>query len=174
VCVGRLEEQKNLKALIPALEGLPGVTLAMIGEGSLRSELTALAAQHNVAVDFLGTRSHAELPTFLNQAAVFILPSLYEGNPKALVEAMACGVPVVGTNVPGIREILVHGQNGYVCGTSAGEIRTALKEVLADGALREHLSREAVAYVRATCSLALAVSRELAVLQAIAGESTRV
>ena len=116
---------------------------------------------------FLGTRQHGELPTLLNRSAVFVLPSHYECNPKALVEAMACGVPVVGARVPGIREILVHRETGYMCGTSAGEIRTALKDVLGDAALRDRMRVGATAYARAHCAVQVTVERELALLRAV-------
>lgn len=165
--VGRLDDQKNVMALIEALENVPGVTLSLIGDGPLRSQLQAAASQRRVSVTFLGTRPHVELPILLNRSDAFVLPSHYEGNPKALVEAMACGVPVVGTRVPGIREIVVHRETGYLCGTSAGEIRTALLDVLGDAALRDRMSTGAVAYARATCSVEAAVRRELELLEAL-------
>jgi glycosyltransferase involved in cell wall biosynthesis len=163
--VGRLDDQKNVMALIEAIEGIPGVTLAIVGDGPLRGELEAAVRARGVDARFLGTRPHAELPVLLNRSAAFVLPSHYEGNPKALVEAMACGVPVVGTRVPGIREILAHRETGYLCGTSAGEIRVALQDVLEDAALRDRMSAGAVAYARATCSVRSAAERELSLLQ---------
>lgn len=165
--VGRLDDQKNVMTLIEAVENLPDVTLALIGDGPLRNQLQAAASQRGVSATFLGTRPHAELPTLLNRSAAFVLPSHYEGNPKALVEAMACGVPVIGTRVPGIREILVHCETGYLCGTSAGEIRAALQAVLGDATLRDRMSTGAVAYARATCSVRAAVQRELTLLQSL-------
>jgi glycosyltransferase involved in cell wall biosynthesis len=167
VCVGRLAEQKNLTALIEALEGMEGVSLVVVGEGPLRDDLQASARRRGVHATFLGTLPHAELPAVLNRSAVFVLPSHYEGNPKALLEAMACGVPVVGANTPGIREILVDRETGCLCGTSPAEIRTALREVLADPALRGRITTGALAYVRDRCSVPAAVERELALLQSL-------
>ena len=167
ITVGRLDEQKNLAALIEALEGVAGVTLTIVGDGPLRDRLEAAARDRGVDVRFLGRRPHAELPRLLNRSAAFVLPSHYEGNPKALVEAMACGVPVIGARAPGIREILVDRETGYLCGTSAAEIRMALREVLADAALRDRMAAGAAAYARTTCSLETAVARELTVLQSL-------
>jgi len=173
-CVGRLDGQKNLAALIESLQGLRGVRLTLIGDGPLRRSLGELAERLGLPVEFAGTRPHDELPKWLTRSALFILPSHYEGNPKALVEAMACGVPVIGTSVPGIREILVHRQNGYVCGTSSAEIREAVQTMLSDAELRRVVSVGAVAYVRGCCTLEMAVASERAVLNDAARGATHV
>jgi glycosyltransferase involved in cell wall biosynthesis len=165
--VGRLDEEKNVGALVEAVEGLRGVSLVIVGDGPLRDQLQEAAARCHVNATFLGTRPHKELPGLLNRSAVFVLPSHYEGNPKALVEAMSCGVPVIGTRVPGIREILDHRETGYLCGTSPPEIRSALRDVLGDATLRARMSSGAMAYVRARCSLEAAAEHELAVLRAL-------
>lgn len=167
IFVGRFDHQKNVMALIEAVGSLPGVTLTLVGDGPLHGQLQAEAIRRGVSATFLGRRPHAELPALLNGSAAFVLPSHYEGNPKALVEAMACGVPVIGARVPGIREILIHGETGYLCGTSAGEIKGALEAVLGDAALRNRMSAGAVAYARDTCSVEAAVRRELALLRSL-------
>ena len=167
--IGRLDEGKNVTALLDAVEGLPDVRLTIIGEGPLREQLQAAASRLGVSATFLGTRPHAELPVLLNRSSAFVLPSHYEGHPKALVEAMACGVPVIGTRVPGIREIVAHRDTGYLCGTSAGEIRSAIQEVLGDAALRDRMSAGATAYAHTLCSVEAAVDRELAVLRPLGG-----
>jgi glycosyltransferase involved in cell wall biosynthesis len=133
-----------------------------VGDGPLRSALQAAAIQLGAPVTFLGTRPQADLPALLNQAAVFVLPSHYEGNPKALVEAMACGIPVVGARSPGIREIVKHKETGVLCGTSVGEIRAALVDVANDASLCERIGAGGMAFVRAHCSVESAVARELA------------
>ena len=165
IFVGRLDDQKNALALVDAVGGLPGVTLTIVGDGPLRKPLQTAATARGVSAAFLGTRPHAELPALLNGSSIFVLPSHYEGNPKALVEAMACGVPVVGARAPGIQEILVHRETGYLCGTSAAEIRSAIRDVLGDASLRERISAGAVAYARAHCSIESAVEQELAILR---------
>jgi glycosyltransferase involved in cell wall biosynthesis len=165
--VGRLADQKNVIALVDAVAELPGMSLTIVGDGPLRGQLQDAVNRRDVMVTFLGTRPHAELPALLNGSTAFILPSHYEGNPKALIEAMACGVAVIGTRSPGIQEILVHRETGYLCGTSIGEIRAALQEVLGDAALRERMSAGAVGYARAHCSVESAVARELALLRAL-------
>ena len=56
---------------------------------------------------------------------------------------MACGLPVIGANAPGINEIIIHGENGLLCGTSTEEIRSRIEELIGDTCLRAHLSANA-------------------------------
>ncbi len=165
IFIGRLDDQKNVLALVAALAQVPGASLVIVGDGPLRKSLEVAVAEQGVRATFLGTRPHADLPELLNGSSVFVLPSQYEGNPKSLLEAMACGLPVVGTRVPGIRNILVHRENGYLCGPSAAEIAAAVREVLNDTTLRERISAGALEYARSTCAVELTAARELALLQ---------
>jgi glycosyltransferase involved in cell wall biosynthesis len=140
--VGRFSREKNLFALLEAAAGLPGVTLRLIGSGPQREELEKQAQRLGVGVEFPGNVPNNELPGHLNECEAFAFPSFYEGHPKALLEAMACGLPVVTTPVTGIRNLIRHGETGYLCAdTSAPAIRRGLLEVLNDGSLRLRLGR---------------------------------
>jgi glycosyltransferase involved in cell wall biosynthesis len=143
--IGRLETQKNPLAL---LEGLKGVEaeLLMVGAGSLKAQLQSYAQKNSLDVTFLENLPHRELPDVINSTDVFILPSLYEGHPKTLIEAMSCGMPVIGANSPGIREIISHGENGWLCETSPQGIHNAISTVLSNQHLREALGRNAREY----------------------------
>jgi glycosyltransferase involved in cell wall biosynthesis len=137
-----------------------------VGEGSLRAEMAALAAREGVDVRFSGNVPHRGLPPIFAGADVFVLPSHFEGHPKALLEAMSCGLPTVGADSPGIREVLCDGETGLLCGTDAGSIRTAIRRVLGDRELAARLGTAARAYVVANDSLDLTLERELRVLSA--------
>lgn len=165
VFIGRLDDQKNVMALVEAVGTVPGASLVVVGDGPLRAVLEAAARQRGVRAAFLGTRPHAELPELLNRSSVFVLPSHYEGNPKALIEAMACGMPVIGTRAPGIEAILVHRDTGYLCGPSAGEIAAALRDVLGDAPLCRRMSAGALSYARNTCAVESAVASELSLFR---------
>ncbi|MBU2544891.1 glycosyltransferase family 4 protein [Patescibacteria group bacterium] len=128
ITVAKLENQKNLQNLIEAVRGLD-IKLIIFGSGSLHKELKILAP---VNVEIRNNISNNDLPEEINKSKLFILPSFYEGCPKALLEAMACGVPVIATNVTGIKEIIKDNQNGYLCGTSIESIKEKIKEVLAN------------------------------------------
>ena len=164
--VGRLDKQKNLYALFDALKGLD-VELTVIGNGPLRNDLVSKAEDGSLRVQFLGNVPHSNLPEHLVRAEIFILPSLYEGHPKALLEAMACGAPVIGANVPGIRELIQHGQTGYLCGTSSSEIRAAVQVLCGDSTMQARLGRNAREFVTETCSLPRVLDMELAILRSL-------
>ena len=140
--VGRLDKQKNPLALLEAIKGLD-LELIMVGNGPLMEELRDYTREEQLQVRFMGNVPHLCLPAVLNTFDLFVLPSHYEGHPKTLLEAMACGLPVIGANAPGINEIIIHGENGLLCGTSTEEIRSRIEELIVDTCLRAHLSANA-------------------------------
>jgi glycosyltransferase involved in cell wall biosynthesis len=162
--VGRLEVEKNLLALFDALTGLD-VELCLAGVGKQKDILLDKAKVNHLKVRFLGRVANEDLPQLFNQASAFVLPSHYEGHPKALLEAMACGLPVIGTDVPGIREIIKHGENGWLCGTNAIQIRGALETVLGDRGLQKRLGENARQTVVDRFSLDRIVEMEMNLLK---------
>jgi glycosyltransferase involved in cell wall biosynthesis len=158
IFVGRLNERKNLFNLIDAV-ARTGLTLDTYGQGSLRQALEQKAAQMNVQVNFMGVVPNNELPAVLNRYRWYILPSLYEGMPKTLLEAMACGLVCIGTDVEGINQIIEDGVNGYLAkGTQAN----AFVEVIKRAAQLPHdsITAEGIRRVRNNFSLETVVERE--------------
>ena len=102
--VGRLTEQKNQTFLIDVLSRLPDAQLVVLGEGNLRGEIQTHIDRLNLGsrVRLLGSVVHEEVPHFLRALDVFALPSLHEGSSVAMLEAMAAGLTVVGSDVPTI------------------------------------------------------------------------
>jgi len=164
--IGRLDEIKNISALLDAVKDLD-IELYMIGDGPLRDQLFEKAEKEKIKAKFFGNLPNAELPQYLTGSNLFILPSLIEGHPKALIEAMACGLPVIGSNVPGIRELIEHRQNGYLCGTSASDMRVAIQEVLSNPKLMHYMGRNAREYVMNNFSLEHILNKEFVVLKGI-------
>lgn len=141
--VGRLAEEKNLFAAVEAAAAA-GARLRLIGGGKLGSALEAHARRHGGALELLGTQQHEQVPRSLAESEVFLLVSLYEGHPKSLIEAMACGLACVVTPSPGIVEVVQPGRTALVTeGTSAEQIAAALKMALGDAAMRATLGRNA-------------------------------
>lgn len=171
-CVAKLYEQKNLLNLVAACQGL-GVELDLIGSGKLENDIRQLASTLNVAVKFWGNIPNDSIPQIINRSRVFALVSLVEGHPKALIEAMSCGLAVIGSNVSGIREIIQHEQNGYLCETDVQSIHSALARVLADKEMQGRLGRNARAFVEENYSLEHIFSRDLDCIQAAAATHTR-
>jgi glycosyltransferase involved in cell wall biosynthesis len=162
--VGRIAPEKNVAALLEAIQPLE-VKLTIIGEGRLRPELQERFGTLDGRVNWEGNVPNTKLPAYLNRAGSFVLPSLHEGHPKALIEAMACGLPVIGGDSPGIRELICHKETGYLCGCDAPSIREAIQEVLADPKLRTDMGRNAREYVVTNYSLDKIVESECALLK---------
>lgn len=117
--VGRLEELKRVNRIIKSLpEMSPGikVKLFIAGEGSQRGKLEHLAARTGVEqqVNFLGKIPHNQLPYYYNMADLLALPSKMEGVPMVILEALACGKPVLATRVGGIPDLVCTGINGIL------------------------------------------------------------
>ncbi len=114
--VGRLEEQKGQRFLLAALPELarqiPEVAVLLVGEGREREALARQAQELGVAplVHFLGTRR--DLSRLFRAMDLFVQPSLWEGLPLTLLMAMGAELPVVGTRVSGITEVIEDGING--------------------------------------------------------------
>lgn len=119
IAMGRLTPQKNFALLIRtfalAQAACPGWRLVILGEGPLRPELEALAAELGLAQRVHLVGQVADPFTHLRRADVFVMSSDYEGFPMSLLEAMSCGLPVVGTDCcTGMREIVRPGVDGLL------------------------------------------------------------
>lgn len=150
--IGRLTQQKGMIHLVRALPALrethPCARLLIVGDGSQRAELEAEAARLGVGgrVTFAGTRD--DIPDLLRLMDVFTLPSLWEGQPLVLIEAMAAGVPIVATDVGGDAEVLGGGKYGaLIPAADPAALAAALRRVLDDPAASRRIAEEARAHV---------------------------
>lgn len=144
--IGRLSAQKNLHNLCYAIKR-SGIGLDIIGDGELREEVNNIVRNNMIDVKFLGVFPNSKLPEIINRYRIFILPSFYENNPKVLLEAMACGRAVIGTDVDGISEVISHGINGLLCETSSVSICNAIKSLGNNDQLCFRLGKEARKYI---------------------------
>ena len=146
--IGRLVQVKDPSAIVEAAARLkaavPQVEFHLVGNGPEEGALKALARDLGVAdrVFFQGPKPRAEIPNWLAAADLLILPSLSEGTPNVVLEAMAASRPVVATSVGGIPELVAHGSTGLlVPPRDAGALAGALQQVCTDAAMRQHLGR---------------------------------
>lgn len=113
VYVGRLSEEKGVRTLLTAWQHVSGLTLKILGDGPLRVELEKMAGQQGLAVEFLGFRSRQEVLSFVGQAEFQVIPSeCYEGFPLVVLEAFACGTPVLAARIGSLEEIVGDGKTG--------------------------------------------------------------
>ena len=137
--VGRLEPQKGyehfLNAAALVIKTLPTARFILIGSGVLEATLNAQAQQLGLgnAVIFAGTRP--DVPDLMRGMDVFVSSSLWEGLPTVLMEALALGIPIVATDIPGSRELILHAQTGLLAAS-------ALPVALADAMVRQFQERD--------------------------------
>ena len=118
--VGWFNKEKGIEYLLRAmpriLEKFPNITLTLGGDGKLREELERLTQQLHIQdrVLFKGVIAHSELPTYYSSADIVLMPSLNEGSPMVLPEALACGAIVVTSDLPVYQEHVRHGVNGFI------------------------------------------------------------
>jgi glycosyltransferase involved in cell wall biosynthesis len=141
--VGRLSPEKNIGNLIFAIKDILGVDLTLVGEGESRRDLEDLAQDAKAQIHFVGAVDHEQLPQYFAKADIFVLSSLFEGHPKVLVEAMAAGLPIVGTDVRGINTLIKNGKTGILTGTQSSDIRAAIEMLKDDPQLRASLGQNA-------------------------------
>ena len=139
--VGRLHEQKGHKYLLEAFARVTNpARLLIVGDGELRDKLSILANELEISdrVSFLGVRS--DISEFLSAIDVFVMPSLWEGQPIALLEALALNKPCIASDVDGIPEIITNGVNGYlVQPRNIDELARIMNLVLTDPVTLEQL-----------------------------------
>ncbi|NJL40465.1 MAG: glycosyltransferase family 4 protein [Leptolyngbyaceae cyanobacterium SM1_4_3] len=147
--VARLSEQKGHAYLLEAIAHLPlalreSWCFVWAGDGELRETLELQARQQGVSQDILFLGQTSEVPEWLSLANTFVLPSLYEGLPLALMEAMSAGLPCLATDIDGNRELLHQGENGCLCKAHDSKaLAEALEQLLTDENLRSHLGKQA-------------------------------
>lgn len=167
IFVGRLSEQKNLFNLISAI-AKTDLLLDIYGNGELREALERHAKSEGARVKLMGTVPNKKLPEILNRYKYYILPSYFEGMPKTLLEAMACGLACIGTDVEGINEVIEDGVNGVLCDTDSSDILGAISALMENPERRERLGNAAREYVIGHCSVSDAVQKELLLYEQIA------
>jgi glycosyltransferase involved in cell wall biosynthesis len=133
--VGTFSVHKGAKYLIGAIPRVllrhPNVKLVLVGSGPLEPHLRELVRRLGVTehVVFVGRTSHHEMPQLVAAADVLVLPSLNEGLPRVILEAMATGLPVVATSVGGVPELVIDGRTGLL-------VQPGDEEALADAVCR--------------------------------------
>lgn len=146
--IGRFMKEKNHIGLIRAFaifhEEHPDTRLQLLGEGVLFDEVKAYVedAKLTDSVEFLGLQD--DVHVFLNKSDVFSLPSIFEGVPITLIEAMGTGLPIVTTRVGGIPNMLENGVSAFLCDVDEKQIAECFEKYYLDEKLRENHGKAAL------------------------------
>jgi len=174
--VGRLVRQKGLDVLLDALSLLPRDvlwTLSLAGDGPEWTALVAQATRNGVLdrIKFLGWTGKDKLAAIYRTADVFVLPSRDEGMSNAMLEAMATGLPVICSDVPGIRDVISDGVNGLIVPPEhPPALLAALAQMIDDSESRIAMGRAARTHVTRQFSWTRAAKSWRAILHRMAEE----
>ncbi len=152
ITTSRLSLKNGVDDLIRSLTALSDRTKALIvGVGEDADKLRVLTGQKGLTdrVTFLGKKSHDELPALLHASDIFCRPSLSEGLGISFLEAMAAGLPIIGTPVGGIPDFLTDGETGVFCQPrDPASIAAAVERIQTEPGLRDRLIRNGETLVR--------------------------
>jgi glycosyltransferase involved in cell wall biosynthesis len=157
--VGRLNPQKNITLLLDSLIET-GISIDVFGAGPLRNDLIQYADNISVDANFFDPVPNDKIPAIYNSYSIYVLCSPYEGNPKTLLEAMACGCAVIGTNAPGINSIITHKVNGLLVEENPSSLKAAILELNSNTSLAKKLGDSATRYIKKNNSLEESVLKE--------------
>ena len=168
--IGRLVPVKNqallLNGFAEAKKKHENLFLVIVGEGSLENSLKEQAGNLRIADDVLFTGRRFDIPQVLNSLDLFVLPSLSEGMSNTILEAMACGLPVIATRVGGNPELIENRKNGILIDSgNIQQMADAILETARDTYLRRHLAEKAIADIGTAFSLGGMVDRYQAFYQ---------
>ncbi len=171
--IGRLSREKGVLNMIQAMpeivNELPAVQLCIIGEGPLLESAKRMTQEEGLIehVRFLGEVPHHQIPTCLNEMKLLVIPSYTEGLPTILLEAMACGTPVLATPVGNIPDIINDGENGFIIPTNSPSIlASAIVAALSNDTLGD-ISNQAEETVTTYYSFEASVARHREIIKSL-------
>jgi glycosyltransferase involved in cell wall biosynthesis len=170
----RLHQQKGHAYLLTAAALVPDATFVLAGDGPLRAELEQRARELGVAGRCLFLGERADVPDLLAAADLFLLPSLWEGLPLSVLEAMAAGRPVVATAIGGTDEAVTDGVTGLlVPPRDPAAIAAAIARLRDDPGLAERLAAAGRARVEREFSSRATAERVMRIYDAVSSPVPR-
>lgn len=151
--VGRLEDQKNLEFIIKEYENFNLPKLNIVGDGSKKNYLLNQINSKSLNIEYHGKVLNNKLTYFYNKFEFYLIASHYEGNPKSLLEAMACGNVVIGSNVTGINNIIKHRENGLLFDLEYGNLSKQINLILDGSYDLNILKLNSIKFIKETHSL---------------------
>ena len=145
ICVGRLAPKKRHRLLLESLSGR-NLKIHFVGGGKLADEFVNIAGKSSIDLKVTPRVEHNLLPSLFNNAKTYVNLAKWEGHPKALIEAMACGCACIGARSPGIENLIIDGETGILIDPEPENVREAVTQLLADSALRLKLGDNARDY----------------------------
>lgn len=133
IYVGRLSEEKGIKTLIKAMKDVNRSCLKIVGTGPIEDELKSIVNEEKITnIQFLGFKTGNELKEIVKNSKFMVITSeWYENGPMSVIEAMAYGKPIIGSNIGGIPEMIKNNVNGYIYETfNSNELSKCINKLL--------------------------------------------
>jgi L-malate glycosyltransferase len=170
--VGRLDARKNVELLIRTMSRLKkeNIITLIVGKGSKGDALKKLSKSLGLGarLKFVGHVKDSDLVKIYNTADVFVLPSVYEGMPLTVLEAMACGVPTIASNFPGVENIIQNHENGIILErTSAECLAEKIMHLYKESKVRGNMSIQCIKLINENFSLDKAVEKTINIYQSL-------
>lgn len=162
--VGRLEIEKNPELLVKSMQGI-NEKLTIIGSGSLKRNLLKLASSLNVNIEIIDSVPNIELVEYYRKCKIYVIPSFYEGNPKSLLEAMACGCTVIGKNTVGIKNIIV--KNNGILFNSIEDLKKSIIDLLSDNQKAIEYAKNAADFIQKNNRIEVCLEKEQKIINEI-------
>jgi glycosyltransferase involved in cell wall biosynthesis len=161
--VGRLSSEKRPELAVAAAASAPEAQLDVVGDGAEVEKVRSLA-EHLENVNLLGGLPHVEVSKMMSTALGLVITSRYEGSPKAVIESMSSGLPVIAVKSPGLTEIVQHGVNGLLVDPDAESIAGAMRKLMNDPDLWLRLSENGRRMALETYSKSSVIRKEISLL----------
>ncbi|KPA09057.1 group 1 glycosyl transferase [Candidatus Magnetomorum sp. HK-1] len=140
--VGRMMPEKNVGSILSAC-AKANASITLLGKGALKAELIQKADSLNLNAQFIDYMPNTQIPKLMHEHRIFIIASHYEGNPKALLEAMSCGMPCVASNIPEHKDLIEHKKDGILADSTDDKLCTAIRSIISNESLGKELGKNA-------------------------------
>jgi len=123
--IGRFTPEKNIHSILLACQQSKA-SITLLGKGPLKQEMIEYARSLNLNANFIDYMPNSEIPKLMSNHRLFIIASYFEGNPKALLEAMSCEMPCIASQIPEHKELIVHEKDGLLAPHDAEGLSKAI------------------------------------------------
>lgn len=156
--IGRFTWQKGFKYLIHSIPSIiqnhPRTKFLLVGEGPLKKELEDLAGKLNIKENIIFPGFRNNIDNILSAVDIFVVPSILEGFPMVILEAMAMARPIIASNIPGISEQIINGSTGILVPPKSSEaISKTLTDLIVNQNKAKRIGEKAMAYVNSNFSV---------------------
>ncbi len=160
IYVARLNKDKYHTAILEAAKDMEWRIL-FIGQGGEKLMIEEIAKKYNINLSIIDRVSNSQLPEYYNASKICAFPSLHEGNPKALLEAMSCELPVVAFSVLGVANLIKNRETGLISAISSQEMKTNISILLNDQSLSDSIGKNSRKFILDNFCFSTLIKKEI-------------